>query len=67
MFKSPCHQAPLDLIRADSSLSIDEPGAYGLLLLARDGVIAHSEDVGLNAPVHSGAAALPDPKPESQT
>lgn len=45
LFKSPCHQAPLDLETADSSLSIDEPGAYGLLLLTPEGVVAHSQDV----------------------
>lgn len=45
MFKSTCHQGPLDLVTVDSTLSIDEPGAYGVLLLAEDGVIAHSEDV----------------------
>ena len=51
MFKSTCHQAPLDLVTVDSSLSIDEPAAYGLLLLTSDGVVAHSEDVGLEAAV----------------
>lgn len=45
IFKSPCHQGPLDLESPDSSLSIDEPGAYGVLLLPEAGVIAHSEDV----------------------
>ncbi|SMX37853.1 metallophosphoesterase [Octadecabacter ascidiaceicola] len=60
MFKSPCHQAPLDLHDADSTLSNAEPGAYGLLLLAKGGVTAHSEDVGLNFPPMSGADALPD-------
>ena len=47
LFKSPCHQSPLDLMTYDSTLSIDEPGAYGLLLLSKRGVIAHSEDVAL--------------------
>ena len=46
MFKSPCHQGVLDLHDPDSSLSVDEHGAYGLLLLTPDGVIAHSQDVG---------------------
>ncbi len=49
LFKSTCHQSPLDLLSDDSSLSIDEPGAYGLLLLGKRGVIVHSEDVGLPA------------------
>ncbi|AKS45634.1 3',5'-cyclic AMP phosphodiesterase CpdA [Octadecabacter temperatus] len=59
MFKSTCHQAPLDLIAADSTLSNAEPAAYGLLLLSKGGVIAHSEDVGLNFPPISGSDALP--------
>jgi hypothetical protein len=45
MFKSTCHQGPLDLVTPDSSLAIDEPGAYGVVLLPPGGVIAHSEDV----------------------
>ena len=44
IFKSPCHQMPMALGYQDPSLSIDEPGAYGLLLLTDDGVIVHSED-----------------------
>ena len=63
LFKSTCHQAPLDLRSHDSTISVDEPGAYGVLLLAPDGVIAHSEDVGLNAQVFTGSAALPDATP----
>ncbi|MEN8840597.1 MAG: metallophosphoesterase [Octadecabacter sp.] len=60
MFKSTCHQAPLDLLDADSTLSNAEPAAYGLLLLTKGGVIAHSEDIGLNFPSYCGSAALPD-------
>ena len=45
MFKSPCHQGVLDLADPDSSLSIDEPGAYGVVLLPQGGVVAHSVDV----------------------
>ena len=52
IFKSPCHQCPLDLEDPSSSISVDEPGAYGLLLLPEGGVIAHSVDVGLDAVVH---------------
>ncbi|MFT5064907.1 MAG: 3',5'-cyclic AMP phosphodiesterase CpdA [Yoonia sp.] len=48
MFKSHCHQGVLDLTNPDSSLSIDEAGAYGVLLLTPDGVVAHSQDVGAN-------------------
>lgn len=57
MFKSTGHQAPLDLVTPDSSLSIDEPAAYGVLLLTPQGVVAHSEDVGLAAKVHSDQAS----------
>jgi len=45
-FKSPCHQGPLDLVTPNSSLSIDEPPGYGILLLPPNGVIAHMQDVG---------------------
>lgn len=48
MFKSPCHQGVIDLIAPNAHLSTNEPGAYGLALLADDGVIIHSEDVGLH-------------------
>jgi 3',5'-cyclic AMP phosphodiesterase CpdA len=44
ILKSPCHQMPMALGYRDPSLSIDEPGAYGLLLLTDDGVVVHSED-----------------------
>ena len=45
VFKSPCHQMPLALGPASIHLSVDEPGAYGLLLLREDGVVVHSQDV----------------------
>jgi len=45
VFKSPCHQMPLALGPASIHLSVDEPGAYGLLLLGEDSVIVHSQDV----------------------
>ncbi|MFU8779135.1 MAG: phosphodiesterase [Roseovarius sp.] len=44
ILKSPCHQMPMLFDAEDSSLSIDEPGAYGLLLLTETGVIVHTED-----------------------
>ncbi|MGX0877109.1 Icc protein [Roseovarius sp. MBR-154] len=47
ILKSPCHQMPMALGDQDPSLSIDEPGAYGLLLLTDAGVIMHSEDFSL--------------------
>ncbi|MGB7267950.1 MAG: phosphodiesterase [Albidovulum sp.] len=49
IFKSPCHQMPMALENDDEHLSIDEPGAYGLLLLGDDGVIVHTEDFTLPA------------------
>ncbi|MEO3415195.1 phosphodiesterase [Roseovarius sp. CAU 1744] len=47
IFKSPCHQMPMALSHEDEHLSVDEPGAYGLLLLTGTGVIVHTEDFGL--------------------
>ena len=45
VFKSPCHQMPMLLGDAGSShSSVDEPGAYGILLLREEGVVVHSED-----------------------
>ena len=44
IFKSPCHQMPMALEVEDEHLSIDEPGAYGLILLHGDGIIVHTED-----------------------
>ncbi|MBE0453279.1 phosphodiesterase [Roseovarius autotrophicus] len=44
ILKSPCHQMPMTLGYHDPSLSIDEPGAYGILLLTDAGVVVHSED-----------------------
>lgn len=45
ILKSPCHQMPMVLEDPNSALSIDEPGAYGILLTRDDAVIVHSEDV----------------------
>ena len=47
MLKSTCHQGVLELQTEDSSLSVDEPASYGLILLMPDGVVCHSQDVGL--------------------
>jgi 3',5'-cyclic AMP phosphodiesterase CpdA len=50
VFKSPCHQMPFQLGPGTSSLSIDEPGAYGLLLIRPDGdIVVHTEDVDVNS------------------
>ncbi|MFY0690847.1 MAG: phosphodiesterase [Paracoccaceae bacterium] len=49
VFKSPCHQMPMDLSEQSSASSVDEPGAYGIILLKERGVIVHTEDFGLAA------------------
>lgn len=47
IFKSPCHQMPLDFVSPDSSLSTAEPGAYGVILLNEGQITLHSEDFDL--------------------
>jgi Icc protein len=47
IFKSPCHQAPLYRPGMDTHASVDEPGAVGVLFLGPEGVVVHTEDVGL--------------------
>ncbi|PTX56657.1 3',5'-cyclic AMP phosphodiesterase CpdA [Litoreibacter ponti] len=49
VFKSPCHQMPMMLGAPGSSHSVDEPGAYGIVLTGPDGVVVHSVDIGLKA------------------
>lgn len=58
MLKSTCHHCPLELVKVDPTLSLNEPGSYGLALLADNGVIFHSEDVGIEAEVISDLASL---------
>ncbi|WP_371226439.1 phosphodiesterase [Roseovarius sp. 2305UL8-3] len=48
IFKSPCHQMPMSLGDDDHHVSIDEPGAYGMVLLQDDQIIVHTEDFTLN-------------------
>ncbi|WP_460449019.1 2', 3'cyclic nucleotide phosphodiesterase SpdA [Alsobacter sp. SYSU BS001988] len=48
VFKSPVHQQPMDLDARDTSLSVDEPGAYGILLLGPHGVVVHTDDYELS-------------------
>lgn len=50
LFKSPCHQMPMVLDGDDEHLSVDEPGAYGLILLHDDQIIVHTEDFTLHPP-----------------
>ena len=45
LFKSPCHQAPLDLVSPDTDLSIDGTPGYGVILATADGIVAHHVDV----------------------
>ena len=51
LLKGTCHQGVLDLVSLDSSLSVDEPGAYGVVLFDGDSVVVHSEDVLDSVPV----------------
>jgi len=48
LLKSPCHQMPMVLEAGNVHLSVDEPGAYGLILLHDGAVIVHSEDFTLS-------------------
>ena len=44
VFKSPCHQMPMLLGAEGSGHSVDEPGAYGLVLARGGQVVVHTED-----------------------
>ncbi len=35
---------PMDMTATNMMLSVDEPAAYGIILLGKDSVIAHSDD-----------------------
>jgi len=57
IFKSPVHQQPMTFDLPDSSLSVDEPAAYGIVFLRRDGILVHTEDYEIsqgNEPVLDG-------------
>lgn len=47
MIKSPCHQMPMVLGSGASSLSVAEPGGYGVLLLDPIAPLLHNVDVDL--------------------
>ena len=47
ILKSPCHQMPMLLGATGSAHSVDEPGAYGIVLLGPDSIVVHTQDVGL--------------------
>lgn len=60
VFKSPCHQMPMVLGEGKSTLSINEPGGYGIILLTAEGVVVHNQDVGLSGgdlPLHDAGSA----------
>lgn len=50
VFKSTCHQMPMDLSGKDPSASVAEPAAYGIVLFDHDSIIAHTEDYQIAAP-----------------
>ena len=54
VFKSPCHQQPMPFAAEDTTLSVDEPGAYGIVLLRPHGVLVHTEDYEIASPGTSG-------------
>jgi len=55
--KSTCHQMPTELEDEDTSLSVDEPGSYGILLLGNDGIVLINEDVGfVHEPISDAAS-----------
>lgn len=49
IFKSPVHQQPMEMSSCDTSLSVIEPAAYGMLLLTPQGIVVHTEDYELAA------------------
>lgn len=48
ILKSPCHQIPMILGQGTFADSVDEPGAYGILLALKDTVVVHTEDYALS-------------------
>lgn len=61
MFKSPAYQMPFDLVGANAAVSTPEPGAYGIVLLYENSVIAHTEDFQIaEADVQPNDEALPE-------
>lgn len=49
IFKSPVHQQPMDFGSGDTSASIAEPAAYGILFASANSVLSHTEDYELSA------------------
>lgn len=48
IFKSPVHQQPMTFDSADSSLSVAEPAAYGIVFVTARSVLVHTEDYQLS-------------------
>ncbi|WP_275788145.1 2', 3'cyclic nucleotide phosphodiesterase SpdA [Pararhizobium gei] len=44
VFKSPVHQQPMPFDTPDTSLSVDEPAAYGIAVMTDTGILVHTED-----------------------
>jgi hypothetical protein len=44
IFKSPVHQQPMPFDMPNASLSVDEPGAYGIVVVTEEGLQVHNED-----------------------
>lgn len=44
IFKSPLHQQPMPFDIDDTSSSVDEPGAYGIIVVTPQGLQVHTED-----------------------
>lgn len=57
LLKSPCHQMPMTLGPSPATSSVDEPGAFGIVLLGEDEIIVHTEDVGLTTEIAHDAAS----------
>lgn len=48
VFKSPAHQQPMPFVTEDTSASVDEPGAYGIVLMTEHGLLVHTDDFTLD-------------------
>ena len=48
IFKSTCHQMPMQFDSENVKLSAAEPGAYGILFVQRDSLVVHNEDFDLS-------------------
>ena len=51
VFKSPVHQQPMTFNSEDTSLSVAEPAAYGIMLVTPHAVLVHTEDYQISTAV----------------